>query len=98
MSWTPSSWRAFPIKQQPTYQDKELLQKIAGMTGGRYFRADNNKKLKEIYKEIDTLEKSKIDVQEFRKKHEAFVPFALLALALFSLEIILRYLVFRRFP
>ncbi len=68
------------------------------MTGGRYFRADNNKKLKEIYKEIDNLEKSKIDVQEFRKKHESFLPLALLALVLFSLEIILRYLVFRKFP
>jgi len=86
------------MQQMEVQIDEELLQEIAGMTGGRYFRAENNKKLKEIYKEIDTLEKSKIDVQEFRKKHEAFVPFALLALALFSLEIILRYLVFRRFP
>lgn len=86
------------MQQMEVQIDEELLQEIAGMTGGRYFRAENNKKLKEIYKEIDTLEKSKIDVQEFRKKHEAFVPFALLALALFSLEIILRYIVFRRFP
>lgn len=86
------------MQQMEVQIDEELLQEIAGMTGGRYFRADNNKKLKEIYKEIDTLEKSKIDVQEFRKKHEAFLPFALLALALFSLEIILRYLVFRKFP
>ena len=86
------------MQQMKVQIDEELLQQIASMTGGRYYRADNNKKLKEIYKEIDTLEKSKIDVQEFRKKHEAFVPFALLALALFSLEIILRYLVFRRIP
>ncbi|NQU34792.1 MAG: VWA domain-containing protein [Bacteroidetes bacterium] len=86
------------MQQMQVQIDEELLEKIAGMTGGRYFRADNNKKLKEIYKEIDTLEKSKIDIQEFRKKHEAFVPFALLALVLFTLEIILRYIVFRRFP
>ena len=86
------------MQQMQVQIDEELLEKIAGMTGGRYFRADNNKKLKEIYKEIDTLEKSKIDIQEFRKKHEAFVPFALLALVLFTLEIILRYVVFRRFP
>ena len=86
------------MQQMKVQIDEELLQQIASMTGGRYYRADNNKKLKEIYKEIDTLEKSKIDVQEFRKKHEAFVPFALLALASFSLEIILRYLVFRRIP
>ncbi len=85
------------MQQMKVQIDEELLEKIAGITGGRYFRADNNKKLKEIYKEIDTLEKSKIDVQEFRKKHEAFLPFALLALALFSLEILLRYMVFRKF-
>ncbi len=86
------------MQQMKVQIDEELLQKIAGMTGGRYFRADNNKKLKEIYKEIDTLEKSKIDIQEFRKKHESYLLFALIAFALFALEIVLRYLVFRRFP
>ncbi len=86
------------MQQMKVQIDEDLLQKIATMTGGRYFRADNNNKLKEIYKEIDKLEKSKIDVQEFRKKYESFVPFALFALALFSLEIILRYAVFRKFP
>jgi len=86
------------MQQMQVQIDEELLQEIATKTGGRYFRADNNDKLKDIYKEIDVLEKSKIDVQEFRKKHEAFVPFALLAFALFFLEISLRYLVFRRFP
>ena len=65
---------------------------------GKTEKGSTVKKLKEIYKEIDNLEKSKIDVQEFRKKHESFLPLALLALALFSLEIILRYLVFRKFP
>lgn len=86
------------MQQMEVQIDEELLQKIASMTGGQYFRADNNKKLKEIYKEIDTLEKSRIDVQEFRKKHEAFLPFALFAFVALVLEITLRYLVFRRFP
>ncbi len=86
------------MQQMKVQIDEELLQEIAGITGGRYFRADNNKKLKEIYKEIDTLEKSKIDIQEFRKKHESYLPFALYAFAIFVLEIALRYLVFRRFP
>ncbi|MFK5854942.1 MAG: VWA domain-containing protein [Bacteroidota bacterium] len=86
------------MQQMKVQIDEELLQKIAGMTGGRYFRADNNKKLKEIYKEIDNLEKSKIDVQEFRKKHESFLPLALLALLFFTLEIFLKYLVFKKFP
>ncbi len=86
------------MEQMKVQIDEDLLKEIANMTGGRYFRADNNKKLKEIYKEIDSLEKSKIDVQEFKKKHEGFLPFALAAFMLFVLEITLRYLVFRRFP
>ncbi len=86
------------LQQMEVQIDEELLETIAGMTGGRYFRADNNKKLREIYKEIDNLEKSKIDVQEFRKKHEGYLPFALWAFTLFVLEILLRYLVFRKFP
>ncbi len=86
------------MQQMEVQIDEELLQNIASMTGGQYFRADNNKKLKEIYKEIDTLEKSKIDIQEFKKKHEAFLPFALIAMLAIFVELTLRYLVFRRFP
>ena len=86
------------IRQMEVQIDEELLKEIAAMTGGQYFRADNNQKLKEIYNEIDKLEKSKIDVQEFKRKHEKFLPLALLAAALFILEILLRYLYFRRLP
>lgn len=86
------------MQQMKVQIDEELLKKIATMTGGQYFRATNNKKLKEIYKEIDVLEKSKIDVQEFKKKHEGFLPIALAAFILFAIEITLRFLVFRRFP
>ncbi|PLX14524.1 MAG: aerotolerance regulator BatA [Marinilabiliales bacterium] len=78
--------------------DEELLQQIAEKTGGRYFREQDNASLKEIYNEIDTLEKSKIDVQEFKKKHEKFMPFALWALGLFILEVVLKFMVFRKFP
>jgi Ca-activated chloride channel family protein len=74
------------------------LKEIAATMGGQYFRAENNKKLKEIYNEIDKLEKSKIDVQEFRRKIEKFLSFALLAAGFFVLEILLRYLVFKRIP
>ncbi len=78
--------------------DEELLQQIAALTGGQYFRATDNKKLKEVYEQIDKLEKSKIDIQEFRKKHEMFLSFALWALALFIVEIALRYLYFKQLP
>jgi Ca-activated chloride channel family protein len=78
--------------------DEPLLKQIAEMTNGRYFRATNNLKLKEIYHEIDKLEKSKVDVTEFRRKKEEFKPFALAALILLLLDFILGITVFKKFP
>jgi Ca-activated chloride channel family protein len=75
--------------------DEDLLQQVAEMTDGRYFRATSNRKLREIYTEIDQLEKSKIDVTEFKKKKEEFFPYAILAFLLITLEIVLRNTVFR---
>ena len=86
------------MQQMKVQIDEDLLQKIANETGGHYFRATNNKKLEKIFEEIDKLEKSKIEVQEFRRKYEMFMPFALIALVLFGLEILLRYMIFRRIP
>lgn len=78
--------------------DESLLQEIASMTDGRYFRATSNAKLREIYQEIDQLEKSKIDVTEFRKKKEEYLPLVILAFLLFSLELLLRYTLLRNIP
>lgn len=78
--------------------DEALLKEVAEMTDGRYFRATSNRKLEAIYQEIDQLEKSKIDVTEFRKKNEEFLPYALLALALIILEIFLRNTIFKTLP
>ncbi len=78
--------------------DEEILQQVAELTGGVYFRATSNRKLKEIYEEIDQLEKSKIDVTEFSRKHEEFLPLALLALLLFGLEILFKNTIFRTTP
>ena len=86
------------MQQMKVQIDEDLLKKIADETGGRYFRATGNARLREIFNDIDKLEKSKIDIQEFRKKYEMFLPFALLALGLFIFEILLRYLVFRKIP
>jgi len=66
--------------------DEGTLSKIASITGGKYFRATNNNALKDIYEQIDRLEKAKIDVTQYRKKTERFLPFAIIALALLSLE------------
>ena len=57
--------------------DEETLQNIATVTDGKYFRATNNSKLKEIYKDIDKLEKSKIEITEFHKRSEEFSSFAI---------------------
>lgn len=78
--------------------DEELLKNVAQMTEGKYFRATSNKKLEDIYSEIDQLEKSKIDVTEFRKKHEEFLPLVLIALGLFILELIFRNTLFKTLP
>jgi Ca-activated chloride channel family protein len=78
--------------------DEDILKKVAKATDGKYFRATNNKSLKKVYEEIDQLEKSKIDVDIFQNKYEEFLPFALIALGLFLLEILLRLSIFRTKP
>ncbi len=77
--------------------DEDLLKEIAEATGGKYFRATNNQKLKEIYKEIDKLEKTDIEEFKFYNYEEKFRPLVLLALGLLSLEALLRFTVFRSF-
>jgi Ca-activated chloride channel homolog len=90
----------FGIQYQnmPVQIDEDVLQKISDMTGGKYFRATDNKKLKAIYQEIDKLEKTKIDVLQYRRKSELFSTAALIAGILFLLELIFRYTIFRSNP
>lgn len=78
--------------------DEAPLKEIAQMTGGVYFRATDNNSLRTIYSEIDQLEKTKIRVREFSKKEEVYHIFALLALILFAMEIILRNTVLKSNP
>ncbi len=78
--------------------DEEMLQEISNITGGRYFRATSNTKLQEIYEEIDELEKSKIDVREFSRRSEEFLPFALAGILLLVMGFLLRTTVFRTVP
>jgi Ca-activated chloride channel family protein len=75
--------------------DEALLQKVSALTNGKYFRATNKQKLQEVYKEIDRLEKSKIDVTEFSRKKEEFLPFVIFALLLLTLEFVMRFLVLK---
>ncbi len=75
--------------------DEDLLQNIATQTDGRYFRATTNQKLEDIYAEIDKLERSKIEVTEFKRKHEEFLPLVLLAFGLLLAEFLLRQTIFK---
>jgi Ca-activated chloride channel family protein len=79
----------------PVDVDEGTLTKIANTTGGKYFRAYNNESLKGIYEQIDQLEKAKIDVTQYHKKTELFLPLALIALLLLLLEFGLKNTVFK---
>jgi len=78
--------------------DEPLMKNIANMTGGRYFRATDNEKLKQIYKEIDRLEKTIIEEKSFTNKAEEFFPFAITAGILLLLESLLRFTVYKSIP
>ena len=80
------------------FLDEELLLKIANETGGKYFRARDKDGLQNIYKQIDQLEKSKIEITSFRRYEERFLPFVLAALAFLFLELLLKFTIFRKFP
>jgi Ca-activated chloride channel family protein len=86
------------MQQEKVNIDERLLTEIAKETGGKYFRAKENESLKNIYTEIDQLEKTKIDITNTRLYTEKFYPFAFAALILVFLEVLLRYTIFRKFP
>jgi len=78
--------------------DEQMLNDIAEMTGGKYFRAVDEDSMKKIYKEIDQLERTKIQVTEYRNRPDLFFWFVALAGAIFVIEYILRLLVYRTIP
>ncbi len=75
--------------------DEPLLKQMARETNGKYFRATGNKQLEDIYKDIDKMEKTKIDITSYKHYAELFFPFAMLAIICLVLELLLRYTVFR---
>lgn len=82
----------------PVQIDEPLLKEIAKKTGGQYFRANDDRKLKEVYQQIDKLEKTKTEVSAYERKTEKFYAFALAAAVLLLIELLLRYLVARSIP
>ncbi|HEX7844149.1 MAG TPA: VWA domain-containing protein [Chitinophagaceae bacterium] len=89
-----------PAPKNPAidFIDVDLLRKIAEETGGKFFRARDKEGLKNTYEQIDQMEKSKVELQSFKRYQERFIPFVLLALGLLFLEILLRFTVLKKFP
>lgn len=82
----------------PVEIDTETLNSIAKTTNGNAYRATNNRELAQIYKDIDLLEKTKMDVKRFSKRYEAYQPFAIIAILLLVAEMIIKLTVLRRIP
>ena len=86
------------IQNEKVTIDEALLKNIAAETGGKYFRATDNRSLENIYNEIDQLEKSKVEITTYNRFTEKYYPFIFAALFFLLLEAFFRYRVFRKFP
>jgi len=86
------------MQNMPVEIDEATLTDIAELTGGKYFRATDNNKLKAIYEEIDQMEKRKIEVKQFSTKSEAYTSYALWAALFLLLEIAFRNSILRNIP
>ena len=82
----------------PVEIDEPMLTQIAAMTGGQYFRATNTTSLRDIYTEIDQLEKTKFSVEEYSKKQEEYKRIALIVFGFLLLEMLVRYMLLRKIP
>lgn len=78
--------------------DEESLKAIASTTGGKYFRAKDEKMLRKVFDEIDSLEKSELDVNQFTQTDENYMPWVWIAMGAWGLFLLLRYTLLRRIP
>ena len=87
-------------RYQPIHStvNDELLGKMAGDTGGKYYRATDNSSLKKVFADIDRLEKSKIDVNQYTKYAELYEPWLMWGVVLFLISWLLQVSVFRKVP
>ena len=82
----------------PVEIDVKTLSAIAGATNGEFYRATNNSKLREVYQEIDKLERTKMNVKKYSKRYEAYGLFALIACLAILLELLLRETLLKKLP
>lgn len=90
----------FGVRYQmvPVEIDEKLLNQISDITGGKYFRATSNKKLEEIYSEIDKMEKTRVEITSYRTAKELFYSWAGLGFLFLFIELILSRTFLRRLP
>lgn len=88
----------FSSTTMETKIDEDQLKSIAKLTNGKYFRATDSKMLQQVFEEIDSLEKTTLDVNKITQTEENFMPWVLLALAALSLRLLIRYTILRRIP
>ncbi|MBK7690052.1 MAG: VWA domain-containing protein [Bacteroidetes bacterium] len=79
------------MQQMPVQIDEALMQKISTETGGKYFRATSNTSLEKVYQEIDKLEKTKIEINSYKRYAELFFAYAFIGFCLLLLELLIRY-------
>lgn len=82
----------------PVEIDEPVLKKIAELTGGKYFRATDNQKLRAIYQEIDQLEKTRVEIREYARKQEEYALFAAVAFLLLTMSVGIKLLIVRTIP
>ena len=78
--------------------DSLALAQKAAKTDAEFYRANNTSKLREVYKQIDTLEKTKMNVKKYSKRYEAFFPFMLFSVIFLFMDILLRKTLLKRIP
>jgi Ca-activated chloride channel family protein len=96
----------YPIKtpfgtqyvNQEVQIDEDIMKQISAATDGKYFRATDNKSLKNIYAEIDKLEKTKVEVSEYKRYSEEYLPWLMAAGLFLLLEMVLRYTLLKSLP
>lgn len=88
----------FSSTTMQTYIDEDVLKDIANKTGGKYFRAKNTQTLDDVFEEIDSLEKTQMNVESYQRADENFMPWILASLCCFGLVLLLRYTLLIKIP
>lgn len=95
---TETAFGRIEYVNMPVVIDEATLRNIASTTGGKYFRATDNNVLSRIFKEIDSLEKSQLDVRNYSHTEDNYFPWALLAMCLVAGELLIRNTILRTIP